>query len=302
LKEMLTNEQLVEHMKNKGIKFTIVSEEDAKEFLKNNNYYMKLAAYRTNYEKQTMERATKGQYINLEFAYLKELSTIDTRLRSLILEMCLDIEHHLKLKLLNELENEGDDGYQLIRKFVTKNDKVLKKINSHKSSEYCKALIEKYYPYFPAWVFVELISFGDLTYLCEFYREIYGKEIIDKKFLNLVRDLRNASAHSNCLINRLSDEIYGVPDKRIIDFVKKLRCVGKTSLSNNIKRSFMYNFIVLLYVYDKIVKSEAAKKNQYAALNEFLKHRVKKNADYFEKNNSIKSQYSFLEKVVDSLN
>ena len=40
MKEMLTNEQLVEHMKNKGIKFTIVSEEDAKEFLKNNNYYM----------------------------------------------------------------------------------------------------------------------------------------------------------------------------------------------------------------------------------------------------------------------
>lgn len=125
MKELLTNDQLLEHMKRKGIKFNIVSEDDAKEFLKHNNYYMKLAAYRTNYSKQTEECKTKGQYINLEFAYLKELSTIDMHLRYFILEMCLDIEHHLKIHLLNGLESEGDDGYQLIRKFVGKNEEAL---------------------------------------------------------------------------------------------------------------------------------------------------------------------------------
>lgn len=31
-------------------------------------------------------------------------------------------------------------------------------IHKHKSGEYCKNLIEKYYPYFPIWVLVELIS------------------------------------------------------------------------------------------------------------------------------------------------
>ena len=77
---------------------------------------------------------------------------------------------------------------------------------------------------------MELISFGDLTYLCEFYKELYGEEIIDNKFMNLVRDLRNASAHSNCLINKLQKTIQGVPDKRILDFVKQLHCVGKDLL------------------------------------------------------------------------
>ncbi len=40
---MLSIDELIEHMKNKGITFLEVSESDAKEFLQNNNYYMKLA-------------------------------------------------------------------------------------------------------------------------------------------------------------------------------------------------------------------------------------------------------------------
>ena len=146
----MSPEQLVDHMKQKGIRFSIVNEEDAKAFLVNNNYYMKLASYRTNYDKQTAECATKGQYINLEFAYLKELSTLDMYLRYKIIEMCLDIEHNIKLELLNGIESVGDDGYQLIRMFIAQNDNVLKKIHSRNSSEYCKGLVEKYYPYFPA--------------------------------------------------------------------------------------------------------------------------------------------------------
>jgi hypothetical protein len=289
-------------MKSKGIKFTIISEEDAKLFLENNNYYMKLASYRTNYDKQKENCRNKGEYINLEFAYLKELSTIDMHLRYKIMEMCLDIEHHIKLAILNGITKEGEDGYQLIRKFIAQNDKVLKKIHAHQASNYCKGLIDKYYPYFPAWVFMELISFGDLTYLCDFYHKTYNDEIEDAKFLNIVRDLRNASAHSNCLINRLSDEIDGVPDKRILDFVKKLKCAGKTAICNNMKHRFMYDFIVLLYVYDDIIKNDKMKKKRYEDLKGLLENRFARNKDYFQKNNLIKSQYRFLLKVIDSLN
>ncbi len=44
--DIKTSDELITHMKIKGIKFEIVKEEDAKIFLQNNNYYMKLASYR----------------------------------------------------------------------------------------------------------------------------------------------------------------------------------------------------------------------------------------------------------------
>ena len=81
MKLLKTSDELISHMKIKGIKFDIVKEEEAKIFLQNNNYYMKLASYRANYDK----RKSNGEYINLDFAYLRELSTIDMHLRYLIL-------------------------------------------------------------------------------------------------------------------------------------------------------------------------------------------------------------------------
>lgn len=52
MKLLKTSDELISHMKIKGIKFDIAKEEDAKVFLQNNNYYMKLASYRANYDKQ----------------------------------------------------------------------------------------------------------------------------------------------------------------------------------------------------------------------------------------------------------
>ena len=86
----MTAEELVAHMKEKGIEFSIISEEDAIDFLSNHNYYLKLASYRTNYKKISSGKQA-GQYQNLDFAYLIELSTIDMYLRYIIVQMSLDI-------------------------------------------------------------------------------------------------------------------------------------------------------------------------------------------------------------------
>lgn len=98
MKPMLSTKELIEHMKEKGITFRETSEKEAMDFLENNNYYMKLAAYRANYEK-CVEGKRKGMYQNLDFAYLQELSRLDMHLRHLVLEMCLDIEHAIKFGL-----------------------------------------------------------------------------------------------------------------------------------------------------------------------------------------------------------
>lgn len=298
MKLLKTNDELISHMKAKGIKFNVVKEEEAKKFLQNNNYYMKLASYRANYDK----RKRDGEYINLDFAYLQELSTIDMHLRYLILQMCLDVEHALKTRLLKDIEdNPEEDGYDIIRRFITKYARSCQNIQKHKSSEYCRELIEKYYPYFPAWVFVELISFGDMVKLYEYYTERYPRRLKDCELLYSIRDLRNAAAHSNCLINKLQKGTTK-PSVKIVKFVSGIDGIGASMRTNKLSNRFLDDFVTLLYVYDKFIYSDIVKKRRFKQLQEFVNGRVIKNKHFFVKNECIKTAYLFIKKIVDYMN
>ena len=291
-------------MKNRGITFNEISENDAKQFLPNNNYYMKLAAYRANYDKcDTGKR--QGQYKKLDFGYLKELSTIDMYLRYIVMDMCLDIEHVIKVRLIKNITNNpSEDGYDIVRKFIDQDDnlRILKNIRSHKSGEYCKDLIEKYYPYFPVWVFVELISFGDLLYFCSFYEKIYGVQIINNKLMNTVRDVRNAAAHSNCLLNKMTEKIDSTKqvNNEISSFIIGMKNISKTSRVNNLSYKFTNSFVTVLYVYDSLM-NEIPKQKRYKEIQEFMNGRVVKNKQFFQSNSKIIGVYNFHKKVIDNL-
>lgn len=311
MKNLLTVDELVEHMKHRGITFHIVSEADARIFLTENNYYMKLASYRANYLKYT-SGSKLGTYINLDFAYLKELSTIDMHLRYLIVQMCLDIEHYLKVSLISHVEQTpGEDGYELVRHFIgytndkgqQQNEYILKKIRGHKSSDYSKDLIEKYYPYFPIWVFVELISFGDLSYLVDFYSNLYSVNIVNNKFMNIVRDIRNASAHSNCLINKLFEPLRSGQqvDSAISNYVKGVSTISDATRAKNLRYRVIYSFVTLLYVYDLIVPDGKTKLKRHGELKHMFDERMQAHKDYFVSHSRLVGVYMFVKKIVDSL-
>ena len=69
-------------MKSKGIKFYIMSENDAKDFLSYKTYYFKLKSYAKSFQKMNSCDA----YLNLDFAYLVELSTLDAHMRQFIMD------------------------------------------------------------------------------------------------------------------------------------------------------------------------------------------------------------------------
>ena len=219
--------------------------------------------------------------------------------------MCLDIEHAIKVKLIDDVTNNPlEDGYEIVKKFIAKDDnlRILKSIRSHKSGEYCKDLIAKYYPYFPVWVFVELISFGDLLYFCSFYEEIYGVQIVNNTLMNTVRDMRNAAAHSNCILNKMTERID--PTKQInsdiSNFIKGMPNISKTSRVNNLNYKFANSFITLLYVYDNLM-TENSKQKRYKEIQEFLNDRVVRNKLFFKSNSKIVGVYNFHKKVIDNL-
>jgi abortive infection bacteriophage resistance protein len=221
-------------------------------------------------------------------------------LRYFIIKICLDIEHTIKVRLLHDVEiNDKEDGYQLTRRFIERYPKVNEKIKRQKAASYGEELIDKYYPFFPIWVFVEVISFGNLTHLCAFYKELYGREIFNNKFLNSVRDMRNAAAHNNCLLYDLRKKNVR-PDTKIIEYVKSAG-IGEKARANRLSNRFMNDFVTLLYVFDTIGISPKLKENRIKELKELLDGRFLLHKDYFETNNLITSSYSFIKKIVDNM-
>lgn len=113
-RKKLTIAEQISDMHQKGITFHYTEEQDVSRFLKYNNYYFKLKSYGKNYDKYNSTEK-KGQYLNLDFSYLQELSTLDMYLRKTIIAMALDIEHALKTQLLYDLSaNDAEDGYSIV--------------------------------------------------------------------------------------------------------------------------------------------------------------------------------------------
>jgi len=299
-KPMLTPSQLIEHLKSKGVKFEKTSEVDAKDFLDHRNYYLKLASYRTNYDKiPTGKRA--GEYKNLDFAYLQDLSRIDAKVRYIVIQLCLDIEHSIKVLLLSDIVTRpGEDGYSIVNDFVLKHFYIMSKLMGHRGSEYCKGIIEKYYPDFPLWVFLELLSFSDLAKFCDYYNKRFSAIVVNTKLLNSVRDIRNASAHSSCLINNLRQGSI-IPIGEIQQYVTSISTIGSISRQNKLSNKFIYDFVTLLYTYKSIIPDSATKTRSYEELCQLFDERLLENKDYYALNNIITSTYSFLKKVVDNI-
>lgn len=305
--------QLVKQLKTKGVEFNIVSHVEAYRFLRERNNYMRLASYRKNYENFDVGQR-KGKYINLEFAYLIELSTIDMYLRQHILKMCLDIEHCLKVRLLRNLESNSDeDGYQIVNEFLNEPQNsyivtsLMRNINAAYSGDLTKCYLSHTYsngPYkydCPAWVFTELLQFGDFLKFYTYYCSKYNVCCIDKPILNLVKSLRNACAHNNCVLHDLhKSNNTGVPTK-ISKYVSKIPGIGKQLRQQKLSTQFLLEFAGLLYVYDMVVSPDV-KKYTYIDLKNFVNGRFILKKFYFNNNFLLKTSIDFVQKIVDNLN
>ncbi len=319
---MLSVDGLIAHAKEKGITFEIISEEAAKDYLSRNNNYFKLTSYRKNYSK-VQSGPQEGQYNGLDFAYLIELARIDVEVRHILLKMCLDIEHFLKVNLIKAVENNlengsGEDGYKIVTDFITdasgknfeerskaisrRSGAIFRKIGQNIKNPYCEGLMEKYRGEMPIWVFVEVISFGDLEDLVTFYAETSGWDApIDAKSLDRVRQIRNAAAHNNCIINDLRPAVQpeqSVKTPRFItDFVSRAD-IGKAMRKKKLANRRINQIVHLLYVYDRVVTSENTRCTRLAELRDLLQTRMRAHAGYFSGNEMLTSTYDFFMKLV----
>jgi len=284
----------------------LTSIQDARKYLEENNNYFKLVSYRKNFNKYEQGN-NKGKYINLDFKMLEDLSIIDMRLRKTMLSIVLDLEHYAKVKLLSEVEKNIKDGYSLVEKYIislkTKNeyDFLENELNKNIRGTYCGDLVAKYKGEYPIWVFVEIISFGRFIKFYMFVaNELQNKTMIDEAYLlKNVRELRNACAHNNCILNDLKARTSNYKTNyRILNEIANIG-ISKETRNKRMSNSRIQQIVTLLYLNKKITTSDGVLKHQTEKLQD-LKSRIEHHIDYYSKNNLIQANFNFLNKIIDN--
>ena len=309
--------QIINKMKDNGIKFNYITEAKALEYLLTKNNYFRTASYRKNYQKYC-NGSNIGKYINLDFSYLQELSILDMHFRFLISKMCSDIEHDLKVRMLSDIEMDSTtDGYDIVNIFLCQNNYIIHKIEATSASPFTGNLIHKYftiqrkydlkkhksknqiiaYDDCPAWVLLEILTFGDFIRFYEFYYSRQQYSNIPIAVLNLVKSLRNAAAHNNCILSNLSHGSSKAP-KEISDIISQILSINKNQRRKKLSCRPMLEFVSLLYVYNLIV-SDKVKLHRIKELKGLFFDRMLDKKEFFKNNQLIKSNYDFICKVIN---
>ena len=270
---ILSYDEQIENLKGKGITFNLgFSEDEAKEYLRSHNNFFRVRSYRENFKDRNPNNKSQ-KYNELDFAHLVDLSRIDVRLRRIILNMSVDIEHYSKLKLLNSIIESSKidtdkNSHKFVNEFINKalnsgeRNFFMKQIERNAQNIYLHGLYNKYKNGFPIWAFFEVISFGQFTQFYKFYIDNYDNEFGNRDFylLDKVRRARNAAAHNNCFINDLRSvkEPLGNGKERCNKDEEVMTALAKVGVKKSRRKKKMSNervvqIITCLYAYQKIV-------------------------------------------------
>lgn len=300
MKYKLSIYEQIEYMKENGITFNLFKENEAENFLKYSNYFFKVKSFSKNFKK------INKKYQNLEFIYLKELALMDTLLRDIILELSLVIEHLLKVNLIGHITNNNvEDGYQIVQEYLSSNQRnepsIFKRYNQSRKKVdfYTRGIMDKYYKYnFPAWAFIEILTFSELLKFLKFYYDKYDETSFKtlNSLLYNVRKLRNVSAHNNCFLNNLENNEELNPTRRLKTKVKNLdfsNIYSNETIDYFLKSPVIHDYASVLIVFNILCTCEMKnkikdKKTKYS-VNRFSKH-----LDYFSVHTNFHKKLEFI--------
>ena len=292
-------DEIIEYCKSElGISFNLMDENAAKDFLKKNNYFFRLKQYCSI----CAEKTKSGKYIGLDFGQLVEISTIDMFLRKILLKMTIDLEHYLKVKLVNDCqENPADDGYEVVENFLELHPQIKSNLDvGSKLAGYGRDKFEKYKECPAVWNFIEMIGFLDLINFYSFYYAYFRKTCEYTKHFDSVRHLRNACAHNICMLTNFKPVQNFKADLEInFELLQANLGISNGTISNCMKVPVLNDFAVMLSVYTRLVSSAKVKEKTLQELKDFFTERAVYRKHYFENFIDIKNAYQFANAVLD---
>lgn len=295
----LTVPEILDYCKNTlGITFNLMDEEKAKTFLEKNNFFFRLKQYCST----CTERTKSGKYIGLDFGHLVELSTIDMFLRKILLKMTIDQEHYLKVKLVNDCQNNpNDDGYKVVEKFLETHPKIKDSLSQiNRISGYGENSLEKYISSPAVWNFVEMVNFADFISFYAFYYDFMNIKCEYTKHFESVRRIRNACAHNKCMLSSFKPVPGFKPDlETSFELLDGNIGIGNGTISSCMKVPLLNDFAVMLSVYTRLISSPKIKEITIQEIKDFFDGRMIYRKQYFENNIDIKNAYQFARKTLD---
>lgn len=275
-------DEQIELLKQENITFEKISVEEAKEYLIKNNNYRNLCLYKNLFEKYYIDGKYINKYIDLDFAYLKDLAIIDFELRLLLYEIISDIEHYLKFRIINLIDSDNN----VIRKYL----------NRDKENKYTKNLSENT----SIEDLLDLLPFGKLIEFYEFFVKT-SKLKEDKKYFNLLKEivtLRNRVYHNNKILANLNETVENyIINPDVLDYLS--RCdIDKKTYDTKISNSTIRQLTYTLYMFNILVTSEEIKEHIKELLHKLFFERIIKNKNFYKKNKLLKSVYKYFKKII----
>ncbi len=308
-KPKLTVEEQIEHLKSKGVTFDLCGEGEAMRILSEQDHYFRLAAYRVLFPKR-IGGAHDGEYAGLDFGHLVDLAGIDQELRGFLLPLTLDVESAAKTKLVGKItENRNEDGYSIFADYLAHlnhADRNRRKgeISRLENDAYLGPLVARYpIDEMPAWVFLELSSFGAFADFYLFCADRWGDSLMRREhyLLRCSNSLRNAAAHSSAIINGFSAIAPESPIRTPNEVASALEAAGinKRSRRSKMRNIRIQQIVVLAFSHSHFVHS-SNRENAISRLSLF-ENRVAEHGCWYKKNTVLASSFAFLDRAIRSM-
>lgn len=271
-KPMLTVEQQIAHMKSKGITFDLVTEDEAAAYLRIKCQFFRVYAYRRNFDRH-VGGEFDGQYANLDFGHLKTLSSLDRKLRDVLLAMTLDVEHFAKVRLLAAAEDNGEDGYAIMRAYWASlpdedRSRIEGELKTRKNDPYAGGIVRKYLGDMPIWAFCEVVPFGIFTDLVRFCASRWhDKDLEDVHYqLKNSRQIRNAGAHGACVLNDVVSPSPSTRPPATLVNAMNMHGIPRRLRTKWLRSRRMVQICSLLYLFSQIAPEGEVRSDREAAL------------------------------------
>ena len=217
LKPMLTPEEQIGLLKAKGVTFERCDEEKAVRELSNRDTFLHIAAFRRMFQRHA-DGQNAGKYVELDFADLLDMESLDSEVRRGFLLASQDVERVVKTRLMERISAEpGEDGYGILADFLECQTKSFRKSIARNlesraekpggGDEYTGSLIAHYGSAMPSWVFLEVVPFGTKLAFYLFCANRWDDRAMRQKHsaLTEAKAVRNCCSHGSCLINGFSE-------------------------------------------------------------------------------------------------